>query len=178
MNVLRTALVLAFAGLLAACDNSPPPAAPAETSETPVVRTEPAPAAPLPTATAPAPEAEPEVAAVPPAPAPSSQRPLSRTEMAAMEPLFGTWAVDLGSCDRGAIAISRTRFEGAENGCDITSIVDQGGWNFVATLSCQSQGQAVRERIGMIPLYAPTGEAIGLTYLDRDNQEVTVYRCD
>lgn len=176
MNAFRTALVLAFAGLLAACDNSPPPAPPAPTAETPVVRTVPAPVAPLPT-TKPA-QPEPEIAVAAPQPAPSSGRPLSRQEQAALQPLFGVWAADLGSCERGSIEISQTRFEGAENGCDITSFVDTGGWNFVATLSCPSGGQIVQERIGMVPLYSPSGEAIGMTYLDRDNQAVTVYRCD
>ena len=106
------------------------------------------------------------------------QRPLSRQQLAALEPLFGTWATDLNNCDNGAITISQSRFEGAENGCDIASIVDTGGWNFVATLSCTSQGGTAQERIGMVPLYAPSGEGIGLTYLDRDNQQVTVLRCD
>jgi hypothetical protein len=176
MNAFRAALVLAFVGLLAACDNSPPPAPPVPAAETPAVRTTPAPSAPLPTTAAE--EPEPDVAVTTPLPAPASQRPLSRQEQAALQPLFGTWAADLGNCDRGSIEISQTRFEGAENGCDITSIVDTGNWNFVASLSCPSQGQTARERIGMIPLYAPTGEAIALTYLDRDNQAVTVYRCD
>jgi hypothetical protein len=174
MNAFRAALVLAFAGFLAACDNSPPPAPPAQTSETPAVRTEPAPAAPVPTTAV----TQPKVVAPAPLPAPASQRPLSRQQLAALQPLFGVWAADLGSCERGAIEISQTRFDGAENGCDIISFVDTGNWNFVATLSCPSQGQAVQERIGMVPLYAPSGEAIGMTYLDRNNQAVTVYRCD
>jgi hypothetical protein len=174
MNAFRAALVLIFAGVLAACDNSPPPAPQQPAESQPTVQVQPAqpaaqPAAPVPST---------EVAIVAPVPRPASERPLSRSQQAAMQPLFGTWAADLRNCERGAINISRTRFEGAENGCDITSLVDTGNWNFVATLACTSQGQSVRERIGMIPLYSPTGEAVGLTYLDRDNQSVTVYRCD
>jgi hypothetical protein len=177
MNAFRAALVLILAGLLAACgDNSQPPAPapPAQTTATPTVRTQPAPVAPLPTTAV----EQPQVAVTAPQPAPASQRPLSRQQQAALQPLFGVWAADLNSCDRGAIEISQTRFQGAENGCDIISFVDTGNWNFIATLSCQSQGQAIQERIGMIPLYAPSGEAIGMTYLDRNNQAVTVYRCD
>jgi hypothetical protein len=180
MNSFRAALVLIFVGVLAACDNSPPPAPeppPAPTVE--VQPTQPSaqpatqPAAPLPTAPQPV-----EVAVVPPVPRPSNERPLSADAQAELAPLFGTWATDLRNCESGAIRISRSRFEGAENGCDIDTIVDTGGWNFVATLVCTSQGQSVRERVGMIPLFAPTGEGIGLTYLDRDNQQVTVLRCD
>jgi hypothetical protein len=29
----------------------------------------------------------------------------------------------------------------------------------------------------MRPLFGPSGEGIGLTYLDRGNQEATVFRC-
>ena len=181
MNSYRVSLVLVFIGVLAACDNSPPPAPEQPQTPAPTVQVQPPqpsaqpaqPAAPLPAAPEPT-----AVALVPPVPRPANERPLSGRAQAELEPLFGTWATDLGNCESGAIRISRTRFEGAENGCDISSIVDTGGWNFVATLVCTSQGQSVRERIGMVPLFAPTGEGIGLTYLDRDNQQVTVLRCD
>jgi len=174
MTPLRLILILAVPALLAACDNPPPPPQPpAPTPVAPAAETQPAPSAPLPAA---APETE--VALVAPNPAPSSSRPLSAAQQADFEPLFGTWATDLNNCDRGAITISQSRFEGAENGCDITALVDSGNWNFVASLSCTSQGQTARERIAMVPLFAPTGEGIGLTYLDRDNQQVTVLRCD
>jgi hypothetical protein len=179
MNSFRAALVLSVAGVLAACDNSPPPAPEQPPSPAPTVQVQPAeptaqPTAPLPAAPAPTPE----VAVVAPVPRPANERPLSARAQADLAPLFVTWATELRNCESGAIRISRTRFEGAENGCDIASIVDTGGWNFVATLVCTSQGQSVRERIGMVPLFAPTGEAIGLTYLDRDNQQITILRCD
>ena len=182
MNSHRAALVLILVGVLAACDNSPPPAPEQPQAPAPTVQVQPAqpssqsaaqPVAPLPSASQPA-----QVAVVAPIPRPVNERPLTGRAQAELAPLFGTWATDLRNCESGAIRISRTRFEGAENGCDIASIVDTGGWNFVATLVCASQGQSVRERIGMVPLFAPTGEGIGLTYLDRDNQQVTVLRCD
>jgi hypothetical protein len=172
MNSFRATLVLAVIALLAACDSSAPPKPPAPT--TPAATVKPVPVGPLPTAPVP----QTDVAVAAPTPAPSNQRPLSRQQLAALEPLFGTWATDLNNCNNGAITISQSRFEGAENGCDIASIVDTGSWNFVATLSCTSQGRTAQERIRMIPLYAPSGEGIGLTYLDRDNQQVTVLRCD
>jgi hypothetical protein len=177
MTPLRLVLLLAVPALLAACDNPPPPPQPpAPTPVAPTAEAQPAPSAPLPTA--PVAQPETEVAVLAPTPAPSSSRPLTDSQRAALEPLFGTWATDLKNCDRGAITISASRFEGAENGCDITSLVDSGNWNFVASLSCTSQGQTAQERIAMVPLFAPTGEGIGLTYLDRDNQQVTVLRCD
>lgn len=186
LTPVRAALVLVACGVLAACGDSPPPPAepappPAATAPLSTIQlrapgTAPAPGVPQQTAAAPVPATAPAIVA--PVPAPISQRPLSPEQADALAPLFGTWAADLNNCERGAIRISQRRFEGAENGCDIGAIVDRGNWNFVATLSCLSQGQTARERIGMVPLYSPTGEAIALTYFDRGNDEVTVYRCD
>ena len=183
MSRLSLLLVPCTALLLSACDNSPPanPAPPAAESAEPAAEPAPAEATPTPTLRAPLPTAgsEGELTDELEAPIPQSSRPLSRQEAAAMEPLFGVWAVDLASCDTEAISISATRFEGAESGCDITSLVDTGNWNFLATLSCGSGNQAARERISMVPLFAPTGEGIGLTYLDREGQpQVTVLRCE
>ncbi|HWA18228.1 MAG TPA: hypothetical protein VG757_04475 [Devosia sp.] len=96
-----------------------------------------------------------------------------------LAPLFGTWAADLGQCGQqtGPIKISQTRFEGAENGCDITGYTDNGDGTFTAALACQSQGQTANENIRMRPIFAPTGEGIDLVYVDRDNQAFTVLRC-
>ena len=154
--------------LLAACDNSPPPPAPDNAygdSQQPV------PTAPLPDAPVP----QTDVAVASPTPAPSTPasalaRSSSRRSNRCSAPGRPISATATAARSR----ISQSRFEGAENGCDIASIVDTGGWNFVATLSCTSQGGTAQERIGMVPLYAPSGEGIGLTYLDRDNQQVTV----
>jgi hypothetical protein len=94
--------------------------------------------------------------------------------------LFGTWAADLGQCGgpTGPIMISQTRFEGAENGCDITGFTDNGDGTYTAALACQSQGQASNESIRMTPMFAPTGRAIEMVYLDRDNQTFTVLSCN
>jgi hypothetical protein len=95
----------------------------------------------------------------------------------ALAPLFGTWALDPAHCDGPVLKISQARFEGAENGCDITSFTDNGDGAFTATLSCTGEGQTVAEAIVMRPVFAPTGEGIELTYVNRDNLQTTVLRC-
>jgi hypothetical protein len=89
-----------------------------------------------------------------------------------LAPLFGSWALDPAACSQ-TLKISRTRFEGAESGCDITGYVDNGDGSYTASLSCGS----AQEQIKMRPVFAPTGEGIELTYLNRDNQETLVLRC-
>jgi hypothetical protein len=147
MKLLHFA-VLGVPLLLAACSGGTPPAAPAASSSA-------------------APQAAPQAAAAAPASADN------------LAPLFGTWAADLSQCGQptGPIKISATRFEGAENGCDIGGYTDNGDGTFTAALACQSQGQTANENIKMRPIFAPTGEGIDLIYVDRDNQAFTVLRC-
>ena len=111
-------------------------------------------------------------------PAPSSQaggttpsQPVAAGDEA-LAPLFGTWALDPAACSQ-TLKISKTRFEGAESGCDITSYSDNGDGSYTAALSCG----AATEQIKMRPVFAPTGEGIELTYLSRNNQETLVLRC-
>lgn len=91
-------------------------------------------------------------------------------------PLFGSWAVTPANCGT-PIVISATRFEGAENSCDITGLADNGDGTFTAALSCTGEGQKASERIAMTPLFGPSGEGIRLNYLDRVGEPVTVFRC-
>jgi hypothetical protein len=137
--------------LAAGSGGTPPPATPAASSS----------AAPQTAATAP------QSAAAAPASAEG------------LAPLFGTWPADLSQCGQttGPIKISQTRFEGAENGCDISGYADNGDGTFTAALACQSQGQTANENIRMRPIFAPTGEGIDLIYVDRGNQAFTVLRC-
>jgi hypothetical protein len=44
-------------------------------------------------------------------------------------------------------------------------------------MTCTSQGQSADESIKMRPIFAPTGEGIELTYLNRNNLETTLLRC-
>jgi hypothetical protein len=110
-----------------------------------------------------------------PAPAEPSSQPVVADD-AALEPLFGTWGLDPNSCEQ-TLKISKTRFEGAENGCDISSFSDNGDGSFTAAMSCSSQGQTAEERIKMRPVFAPAGEGVELTYLNRDNLETLLLRC-
>jgi hypothetical protein len=119
----------------------------------------------------------------PPAPAPSavsSAPPPAQAVPAAdkdLEPLFGIWGLDPAACDQ-TLTISETRFEGAENGCDIRSFNDNGDGSYTAALSCGAQGQTADEQIKMRPVFAPTGEGVELTYLNRDNLETLLLRCE
>jgi hypothetical protein len=115
---------------------------------------------------------------VAPAPAPAAPAPTVPADTA---PLFGTWAANLawcsGSGEGGPITISATRFEGSENLCDITELADNGDGSFTAALSCTGEGQTATERVTMTPVFAPTGEGVTLSYLDRGGEKVTVLRC-
>ena len=151
----RFVIALPLIVVLASCGQSPTP-----------------PAAETPAATPPAgaPAANPPAAATPAATAPALP--------AAAAPLFGSWAADLGSCDSAPITISATRFEGAENQCDIAALDDNGDGSFTATLACTGEGQAATERVAMVPVFAPTGEGVTLSYLDRGGDKVTLLRCN
>ena len=91
----------------------------------------------------------------------------------ALAPLIGTWALDASQCGGQVLKISKARFEGADSGCDITGYTDNGDGTFTAAMSCSG----TNEKVQMRPIFAPTGEGIDLTYLDRNNLQTTVLRC-
>jgi hypothetical protein len=95
----------------------------------------------------------------------------------AVSRLYGTWALALNQCTQQVLRISATRFEGAENGCDIREYADNGDLTFTASMSCAGEGQTVDEAIRMRPIFGPSGAGIELTYLNRDNFGTTVFRC-
>jgi hypothetical protein len=95
----------------------------------------------------------------------------------ALAPLFGTWALDPAQCGGQVLKISKSRFEGAENGCDISGYTDNGDGSYTAAMSCTAEGQTASESIKMRPIFTPTGEGIDLTYLNRENLTTTVLRC-
>ena len=110
-----------------------------------------------------------------PSSAPAAAAPAAQPVAAgdeALAPLFGSWGLDPAACTQ-TLKISKTRFEGAENGCDITGYTDNGDGSYTAALSCGS----TQEQIKMRPVFAPTGEGVELTYLNRDNAETLVLRC-
>lgn len=113
-----------------------------------------------------------------PPPAPSAEaQPVAAAGEADLAPLFGTWALDPARCEGPVLKISQTRFEGAENGCDIAGFTDNGNGSYTAHLRCSAEGNTVEEAISMRPIFAPTGEGIDLTYLNRENLTTTVLRC-
>ncbi len=117
----------------------------------------------------------PEQPAQPSSAAPAPQQPAA-VDDAMLEPVVGTWGLDPAVCDQ-VIRISKTRFEGAENGCDISGFTDNGDGTLTAAMSCTSQGQTADEQIKMRPVFAPTGEGLELTYLNRDNLQTLLLRC-
>jgi hypothetical protein len=86
---------------------------------------------------------------------------------------MGSWATDLNQCGTAAITISAKSFAAGGGACDITSLTDAGNGSFTAALSCSGKA----EQVTMRPLFAPTGEGIELTYVNRKNQKQTVLRC-
>jgi hypothetical protein len=95
-----------------------------------------------------------------------------------LKPLFGTWALDPNQCGGQVLKISKSRFEGPGSGCDISGFVDNGNGSYIASMTCNANGQASTERISMRPIFAPSGEGIDLVYLDRKNLASEVLRCN
>ena len=116
----------------------------------------------------------------PPAPAASAIPAAQTTKVAApanddaLKPLFGTWALDPTQCTGPVLKISKTRFEGSDSGCDIAGYTDNGDGTYTASVTCSGTA----EKIQMRPIFAPTGEGIDLTYLDRKNLQSEVLRCE
>lgn len=89
----------------------------------------------------------------------------------------GRWAADVSWCPNTTgpqrpIEITTTRFEGYENSCAISSI-DQLADGYEAVLACTAEGVVSNERVRM----AVTGQALRLTWLNRDNAVVTLTKC-
>jgi hypothetical protein len=116
----------------------------------------------------------PEAAASPPAPPPGEG---SILPGAGPRSFVGRWAADVSWCPHETgpqrpIEITTTRFEGYENSCAIASI-DQVADGYEAVLSCTAEGMVSNERVKM----AVSGQAMRLTWLNRDNAVVTLTKC-
>ncbi|MES2833792.1 MAG: hypothetical protein V4707_03670 [Pseudomonadota bacterium] len=89
----------------------------------------------------------------------------------------GRWAAQPGWCGNTtgpeqAIEISTTRFEGYENGCDITEIGEvQGG--YIVSLACEAEGVSAAERVRL----SVAGQTLSLTWLDRASLKTEFTRC-
>jgi hypothetical protein len=151
----RLATLLIALPLLAACDSNSPPAAPA--AEAAAARVADAPAA-----------------------AADSRGPVAD---AAMAPIIGTFAADLSWCGGDAagdgfpVTIKPTQFKGRENVCSINEISDAGNGSYEAHLTCTAEGQTVDERLVLVPIFAPSGEGLRITYADRGGDSTTLLRC-
>ncbi|HYC67564.1 hypothetical protein [Brevundimonas sp.] len=89
----------------------------------------------------------------------------------------GRWAADVSWCPNTTgperpIEITTTRFEGYENSCAISAI-DQVADGYEAVLTCTAEGTVSNERVRM----AVSGQAMRLTWLNRDNAVVTLTKC-
>jgi hypothetical protein len=89
----------------------------------------------------------------------------------------GLWAGRAAWCARpsGAqrpIEITTERFEGYENSCAISDIV-QAGDGYEVALTCQAEGLATAERLRL----AVAGDDMRLTWLTRGGLEVRLKRC-
>lgn len=152
MPLPRLALLIVLP-LLAACDSNAPPVAPAA-----------------------------EAATVPAADATAAGTPESVAD-AAMAPIFGTFAADLSWCGGDAagdgfpVTITPTQFEGRENVCSIDELNDAGDGSYEAHLTCTAEGQTVNERLVLVPIFAPSGEGLRVTYADRGGETTTLLRC-
>lgn len=148
MRQLRLAAIIVPALLLTACGGGTPPT-PAQPSAQPDVPSPP----PVVQSTTPAKDAD-------------------------IKPLFGTWGLDPANCGDQVLKISKKQFAGPGSACDVTGWSDNGNGTYTAAMSCKANGQASTERIQMRPIFAPTGEGIDLVYLDRNNLQSEVLRCD
>ena len=112
-----------------------------------------------------------------PIPAPAGETPAEPAVPAASATIVSRWAAQASWCANTSgpqrpIEISIQRFEGYENSCAITSL-DQVTGGYEATLACQSEGTSARERVRL----TPQGDALRLTWMDRNEAVVNLVRC-
>ncbi|WP_156085517.1 hypothetical protein [Billgrantia saliphila] len=89
----------------------------------------------------------------------------------------GRWAAEPAWCARGgeerAIILSPSRFEGYENICEMEATQESED-EWTAQLECSGEGTESSERIR---LQLEDHEAMTLTWLDRDDAQVSLMRC-
>lgn len=94
----------------------------------------------------------------------------------------GRWAPDPALCGRDdeedrAMTIGPSRFEGTEVSCEM-EVTEEGSNVWEAQLDCPGDDIANDERIRMsLEEGDEDGEVMTLTYLDREDHEVTLMRC-
>jgi hypothetical protein len=96
----------------------------------------------------------------------------------------GRWAAEPALCARGgeedrSITLGPSRFEGNETSCDMT-VTEEGENAWSADLDCPPDDMATDENIHLSleeESDEGEGEVMTLTYLDREDHEVTLMRC-
>lgn len=90
----------------------------------------------------------------------------------------GEWAANPVWCtdqtDGFPITITQTRFEGRENICDMNGIEPTPEGGITADLTCQAEGETVREPIAI----AQAGADIAITWPDRGTETTIFSRCE
>lgn len=89
----------------------------------------------------------------------------------------GRWAARADWCasvagERRPIILSTTRLDGYENSCALVTL-DQVADGYEAALACQAEGTVSRERVRL----SVQGDALRLTWLDRNDAVVQLVRC-
>lgn len=110
----------------------------------------------------------------PQAPAPAT----SESESPEPTPFYvGRWAPDPVWCTDQSegfpITITPTRFEGRENICEMSNIASTPEGGATADLTCQAEGETVRESI----LFSQAGADIAITWPDRTPDATVFSRC-
>lgn len=99
---------------------------------------------------------------------------------ASANPAFtGLWASQASWCgntsattDQVPVRITTTEFRGYENTCQIGQVTESdAGWE--AQLQCEAEGQRTNERAR----FAVSGEAMTISWLDRQSPPTTLTRC-
>ncbi|HWJ88326.1 MAG TPA: hypothetical protein VNS12_09670 [Pelagibacterium sp.] len=89
----------------------------------------------------------------------------------------GRWAADPVWCTDQSegfpITITPTRFEGRENICEMSNIAPTPEGGATADLTCQAEGETVREPI----LFSQAGADIAITWPDRGPDATLFSRC-
>ncbi|MFQ3789152.1 hypothetical protein [Halomonas sp. A29] len=96
----------------------------------------------------------------------------------------GRWATEPALCGQDgeedrAITIGPSHFEGTEASCDM-EVTEEGENAWMAQLDCPPDDMATDERMHLSleeESEGGEGEVLTLTYLDREDHEVTLMRC-
>lgn len=90
--------------------------------------------------------------------------------------VFGGWAANESECTAAAgppVTISSSRYEGISGSCEINELVGNGD-GFTASMSCERGGTTEVELLKL----APDGDTLALSWVARDEPDITLVRCE